>query len=81
MKQPLEWVPRLWRGNVMAIYRLEKVTGWTPELSPPPDSPLYRWRVLAGDVQPWPRTVALSVPESRHSGTRKARTRNREVPG
>jgi hypothetical protein len=26
------------------------VTGWTPELAPPPDSPLFRWRVLAGVV-------------------------------
>jgi hypothetical protein len=33
----------------MDTYALEKLTGWTPELSPPPDSPLYRWRVLAGD--------------------------------
>jgi hypothetical protein len=37
----------------MDTYALEKLTGWTPELSPPPDSPLYRWRVLAGEVQPW----------------------------
>jgi hypothetical protein len=36
----------------MDTYALEKLTGWTPELSPPPDSPLYRWRVLAGDAQP-----------------------------
>jgi hypothetical protein len=28
-----------------------KTDGWTPELSPPTDSPLYRWRVLAGDFQ------------------------------
>jgi hypothetical protein len=26
------------------------VSGWTPELSPPPDSLLFRWRVLAGDI-------------------------------
>jgi hypothetical protein len=37
---------------VMDTYALEKLTGWTPELSPPPDSPLYRWRVLAGDFHP-----------------------------
>jgi hypothetical protein len=43
---------RSWRGIVMDTYALEKLTGWTPELSPPPDSPLYRWRVLAGDVRP-----------------------------
>jgi hypothetical protein len=32
----------------MDTYALEKLTGWTPELAPPPDSPLFRWRVLAG---------------------------------
>ena len=40
---------QVWRGLVMDTYALEKLTGWTPELSPPPDSPLFRWRVLAGD--------------------------------
>jgi 4-amino-4-deoxy-L-arabinose transferase-like glycosyltransferase len=49
IKEPLERVDRSWRGVVMDTYALEKLTGWTPELSPPPDSPLYRWRVLAGD--------------------------------
>ena len=43
--QPLEEVDRVWRGRVMDTYALEKVTGWTPELSPPPDTPLFRWRV------------------------------------
>jgi len=47
-RQPLERVERVWRGVVMDTYALEKLTGWTPELSPPPDSPLFRWRVLAG---------------------------------
>jgi hypothetical protein len=46
-RQPLERVDRVWRGLVMDTYALEKVTGWTPELAPPPDSPLFRWRVLA----------------------------------
>ena len=50
IREPLERVERSWRGSVMDIYALEKLTGWTPELSPPPDSPLYNWRVLAGDV-------------------------------
>jgi hypothetical protein len=31
----------------MDTYALEKLTGWTPELSPPPDTPFFRWRVLA----------------------------------
>jgi 4-amino-4-deoxy-L-arabinose transferase-like glycosyltransferase len=47
VRQPLERVRRSWRGTVMDVYALEKLTGWTPELSPPPDSPLFRWRVLA----------------------------------
>ena len=51
-QEPLERVDRSWRGIVMDTYALEKLTGWTPELSPPPDSPLYRWRVLAGDGGP-----------------------------
>ncbi len=48
-KQLLERVTRSWRGVVMDTYALEKLTGWTPELSPPPDSQLYRARPLAGD--------------------------------
>ena len=51
IKVPLERVDRVWRGVVMDTYALEKLTGWTPELSPPPDSPLFRWRVLAGEVR------------------------------
>ncbi len=50
-REPLEQVDRVWRGRVMDTYVLQKVTGWTPELSPPPDAPLFRWRVLAGDVR------------------------------
>ena len=53
IREPLERVERNWRGRVMDTYALEKLTGWTPELSPPPDSPLYGWRVLAGDVRTW----------------------------
>jgi hypothetical protein len=51
VREPLEHVERSWRGTVMDTYALEKLTGWTPELSPPPDSPLFRWRVLAGEFQ------------------------------
>ena len=54
VRQPLERVDRSWRGIVMDTYALEKLTGWTPELSPPPDSPLYRWHWLASDVRAWP---------------------------
>jgi hypothetical protein len=49
-REPLERVNRVWRGGVMDTYALEKLTGWTPELNPPPDSPFFRWRVLAGDL-------------------------------
>jgi hypothetical protein len=48
VKEPLERVDRIWRGIVMDTYALEKLTGWTPELSPPPSSPLYGVRALAG---------------------------------
>jgi hypothetical protein len=50
VREPLQRVERSWRGVVMDTYALEKLTNWTPELSPSPDSPLYRWRVLAGDI-------------------------------
>jgi len=40
----------VWRGVVMDTYSLEKLDGWTPELNPPADSPLFLWRLLAGDV-------------------------------
>ena len=49
-RQPLERAERSWRGIVMDTYALEKLTGWTPELSPPKQSPLYPPRTLAGDM-------------------------------
>jgi hypothetical protein len=52
IREPLERVERSWRGVVMDIYALQKLTGWTPELAPPPDSPLFRARTLAGDFSP-----------------------------
>jgi 4-amino-4-deoxy-L-arabinose transferase-like glycosyltransferase len=55
-REPLEKVDRVWRGLVMDTYALEKITGWTPDLSPPPDSPFFRWRVLASRFDP---TAAL----------------------
>ncbi len=47
-RERLGEVERRWRGLVMDTYALEKLTGWTPELSPPKDAPLFQWRVLAG---------------------------------
>ena len=61
MRTPLERVDRSWRGIVSDTYALQKLTGWTPELSPPKDSPLYQWRVLAGDVRPSFRVAALVI--------------------
>ena len=52
VRQPLERVTRSWRGMVMDTYALEKISGWTPELSPPPDTTFFRWRVLAFSLSP-----------------------------
>jgi 4-amino-4-deoxy-L-arabinose transferase-like glycosyltransferase len=52
VREPLERVDRIWRGIVMDTYALEKLTGWTPELSPPPSSPLYGVRALASNLTP-----------------------------
>ncbi|OPY95155.1 glycosyltransferase [Bradyrhizobium sacchari] len=46
-REPLGGVARSWRGVVTDTYVIEKLSGWTPELSPPKDSPLFWWRVLA----------------------------------
>lgn len=58
VRQPLERVERVWRGMVMDSFALEKLSGWMPELAPPPDSPLFRWRVLAGDL---PQHLAAQI--------------------
>jgi 4-amino-4-deoxy-L-arabinose transferase-like glycosyltransferase len=84
VREPLERVDRSWRGIVMDTYALEKLTGWTPELAPPPDSPLYRARPLAGDVYLLLHVAALADERTtipRHSGAHEARTRNLEIPG
>src|SRR5712671_6012161 len=69
VRTPLTRVERSWRGVVMDTYALEKLTGWAPDLSPPPDSPLFRWRVLAGDLQMLSRVAAkkMSFPGARSS--------------
>lgn len=47
-REPLGRIERRWRGGVPTdAYTIEKLEGWTPELSPPKDSPLFRWKVLA----------------------------------
>ena len=62
VRTPLAHVERSWRGTVMDTYALEKLTGWTPDLSPPPDSPLYRWRVLAENNGPGEQRLAFAIP-------------------
>ncbi|MBV5271728.1 MAG: glycosyltransferase, partial [Afipia sp.] len=37
---------RTWRGVLIEPFVFKAVTGWTPDLSPPPDSPFYKWRLL-----------------------------------
>lgn len=49
-REPLGRVERVWRGIVMDTYTLQKLSGWTPDLSPPPDTPFFRWRVLAQEL-------------------------------
>jgi len=50
-REQLGQVKRHWRGVPTDTYAIEKLTGWTPELSPPKDSPLFWWRVLAGEFK------------------------------
>jgi hypothetical protein len=57
-RESLKRVERVWRGTVMDTYAIQKFTGWTPELSPPKDSPLFQWRALAGEVRPSARVAA-----------------------
>src|SRR5712671_44323 len=77
IREPLERVERSWRGIAMDNYALEKLTNWTPELSPPPDSQLFRWRVLAGDLQ-MPSRVAAKKMSFR--GARSANPESRDSP-
>ncbi|WP_245285280.1 glycosyltransferase family 39 protein [Bradyrhizobium sp. WSM3983] len=58
-REPLGQVERRWRGVLIDTYTIDKLTGWTPELSPPKDSPLFPWRVLAGEISTRP---ALAYP-------------------
>jgi hypothetical protein len=54
----------------MSGYVLKKLTGWTPDLTPPPGSPLYQWRWLAGSFSSPLRdeignfAVAMVAPEA-----------------
>jgi hypothetical protein len=59
----------------MDNYALEKLERWTPELSPPADSPFFRWRVLAA-MQP--ATVATPAQDA-ISGMPKDKKKMRET--
>lgn len=37
---------RMWRGAVIEPFAFKTIQGWKPDLSPPPDSPFYKWRLL-----------------------------------
>jgi hypothetical protein len=63
VRTPLARVERSWRGMVMDTYALEKLTGWTPDLAPPQDSPLYRWRVLAENKRAGEQRLAFAMPQ------------------
>lgn len=44
---PLAKVDTVWRGTAMKHYRIDSLTGWTPELNPSPGTPFYKWPALA----------------------------------
>lgn len=74
-RAPLGQVERRWRGVLIDTYTIDKLTGWTPELSPQKDSPLFQWRVLAlfsispqagrGEGNPTPRPLSSAADQSR----------------
>ncbi len=59
-RAPLGQVERRWRGVLIDTYTIDKLTGWTPELSPAKDSPLFQWRVLALRATPRPLSFATN---------------------
>ena len=40
---PLGTAERVWRGVSFGVFEIERIDGWTPDLSPPPSSPLFAW--------------------------------------
>ena len=51
---PLTEIERRWRGTTISRYSLQELTGWTPDLNPPPGSRFYAWRDLALLAEPRP---------------------------
>ena len=57
---------RIFRGVAVDTIVFRKVTGWTPDLTPPPGSPLYRWPNMAR--APAASTFARAARTSRPNG-------------
>jgi len=75
-REQLATVERRWRGVVTDTYVIEKLTGWTPQLSPPKDSPLFQWKVLADAVAA--RVLSPSLSRSlEREGKRETTARGR----
>ncbi len=55
VRKPVRTIEQHWRGVVVDTYVLETISGWSPVLTPPPQSPLYRWPSLAqiSDARGW----------------------------
>jgi hypothetical protein len=66
VREPLDRVDRVWRGTVMDTYDIEKLTGFTPNLSPPEDSPMFPARPLAAVAA----TQVCSLSHWRRAGVR-----------
>ncbi len=50
--EPLAQLNTMWRGTPMRSFQIDKLTGWTPELNPAPDTPFYRPPALAELLAP-----------------------------
>ncbi len=49
--EPIARVDTVFRGVVMKNYQIDRISHWTPDLNPPPDTPFYRWPLLAMGAQ------------------------------
>lgn len=45
--EPVARLDRVWRGVTFGSYTLDRITGWLPDLMPPPGSAPYGWPQLA----------------------------------
>jgi len=46
VREYVESADRVWRGHVFESYDFETISNWTPELSPPPSSPLFKCSII-----------------------------------